>query len=43
MLLKKYFTKMIISVINKSILMLRGIVKNKKDNQNTKSDDMEEK
>ena len=40
---KKYFTKMIVSVINKSILMLRGIVKNKKDNQNTKSDDMEEK
>ena len=27
---KKYFTKMIFSAINKSILWLRGIVKNKK-------------
>ncbi len=34
---------MIVSVINKSILLLRSIVKNKKYNQNTKSDDMEEK
>lgn len=40
---KKYFTKMIFSVINKSILLLRDIVKNKKDNQNTKSDNMEDK
>lgn len=40
---KKYFTKMIVSVINKSILLLRSIVKNKKYNQDTKSDGMEEK
>ena len=40
---KKYFTKMIFSAINKSILCLRGIVKNKKYSQDTKSDDMEEK
>lgn len=40
---KKYFTKMIFSVINKSILLLRDIVKNKKNNQNTKSDNMEDK
>ena len=40
---KKYFTKMIVSAINKSILWLRGIVKNKKYSQDTKSDDMEEK
>lgn len=40
---KKYFTKIIFSAINKSILWLRGIVKNKKYSQDTKSDDMEEK
>lgn len=40
---KKYFTKAIVSVINKSILWLRGIVKNKNNSQDTKSDDMEEK
>ncbi len=40
---KKYFTKMIVSAINKSILWLRSIVNNKKDNHDTKSDDMEEK
>lgn len=40
---KKYFTKMIVSAINKLILWLRSIVNNKKDNHDTKSDDMEEK
>ena len=40
---KKYFTKMIVSAINKSILWLRSIVNNQKDNHDTKSDDMEEK
>lgn len=40
---KKYFTKIIVSVINKSILWLRCIVKNKKDSQDTKSYNMEEK
>lgn len=40
---KKYFTKMIFSAINKSILCLRVIIKNKKYSQDTKSDDMEEK
>ncbi len=34
---------MIVSVINKLILLLRCIVKNKKYSQNTKSDDMEGK
>ena len=37
---KKYFTKMIFSAINKSILCLRVIIKNKKYSQDTKSDDM---
>lgn len=40
---KKYFTKIIVSAINKLILWLRSIVKNKKYNQDNKSDDMEEK
>ena len=40
---KKYFTKIIASAINKLILWLRSIVKNKKYNQDNKSDDMEEK
>lgn len=40
---KKYFTKIIVSSINKLILWLRSIVKNKKYNQDNKSDDMEEK
>ena len=40
---KKYFTKIIVSAINKLILWLRSIVKNKKYNQHNKSDDMEEK
>ena len=40
---KKYFTKIIVSAINKFILWLRSIVKNKKYNQDNKSDDMEEK
>lgn len=40
---KKYFTKIIVSDINKLILWLRSIVKNKKYNQDNKSDDMEEK
>lgn len=40
---KKYFTKIIVSAINKSILWLRYIVKNKKDSQDTKSYNMEEK
>ena len=37
---KKYFTKIIVSAINKLILWLRSIVKNKKYNQDNKSDDM---
>ena len=40
---EKYFTKIIVSAINKLILWLRSIVKNKKYNQDNKSDDMEEK
>ena len=40
---KKYFTKIIVSAINKLILWLRSIVKNKKYNQDNKYDDMEEK
>ncbi len=40
---KKYFTKIIVSAINKLILWLGSIVKNKKYNQDNKSDDMEEK
>ena len=40
---KKYFTKIIVSAINKLILLLRSIVKNKKYNQDNKTDDMEEK
>ena len=40
---KKYFTKIIVSAINKLILWLRSIVKNKKYNQDNKSDDREEK
>lgn len=40
---KKYFTEIIVSAINKLILWLRSIVKNKKYNQDNKSDDMEEK
>ena len=35
--------KIIVSAINKLILWLRSIVKNKKYNQDNKSDDMEEK
>lgn len=40
---KKYFTKMIVYVINKSMLCLRVIIKNKKYSQDIKSSDMEEK
>ena len=36
-------TEKIVSAINKLILWLRSIVKNKKYNQDNKSDDMEEK
>ena len=40
---KKYFTKIIVYAINKLILWLRSIVKNKRGGGGGKSDDMEEK
>ena len=40
---KKSFTKMIVYVINKSMLCLRVIIKNKKYSQDIKSSNVEEK